>query len=258
MRSFYGLIVNLCCTKPAHDITLADSRSKLTIRLFKFGGAWLEQATFPTTLRPYCSSLLEKVVSGASDLDIWTNITHLLIAFNSPRVPSAPTTPTTPATPPADNSTNIETESPVLRKLHENWTNDYLPESLDALRDMIQDNESRMRWRTQSYAKTLIFVQSSGMGKSRLADAFGQECPMVNFVLREGGTPGYPPADSEVLSFMCKRLSVQDKTKITDTPTKKLSSKRVSAVWHHSIAVGFLQASFEICKLRPLFITTKA
>jgi hypothetical protein len=152
------------------------------------------------------------------------------------------------------------------------------------------------------------------MGKSRLADAFGEECPMINFVLREEGTFGYPPADSEVLSFMCKRPSEEEKKEIS-TPTKlpsrripeedqkaiinSSSSKKlkstmaaessrpkkakkhslepekeskssktkeaeiplesmITAVWNHSIAVGLLQASFEICELRPLFITTKA
>jgi hypothetical protein len=166
------------------------------------------------------------------------------------------------------------------------------------------------------------------MGKSRLADVFGEECPMINFVLREEGTLGYPPADSEVLSFMCKRPSEEEKMTI-NTPTK-LSSERIleedekkiinsssskklrsimhkqppeedpkiaaessrpkkakehslkpekgskssrisetkeaeiplesmiTTVWNHSIAVGLLQASFEICELRPLFITTKA
>jgi hypothetical protein len=111
----------------------------------------------------------------------------------------------------------------------------------------------------------MIFVQSSGMGKSRLADAFGEECPMINFVLREEGTPGYPPADSEVLSFMCKRPSEKDKMKI-NAPIKSSETKEaeipsesmMTAVWNHSIAVGLLQASFEICELRPLFITTKA
>jgi hypothetical protein len=114
----------------------------------------------------------------------------------------------------------------------------------------------------------MIFVQSSGMGKSRLADAFGEECPMINFVLREEGTPGYPPADSEVLSFMCKRPSEEEKMKI-NAPTKssRISETKeaeiplesmMTAVWNHSIAVGLLQASFEICELRPLFITTKA
>jgi hypothetical protein len=163
---------------------------------------------------------------------------------------------------------------------------------------MIQSNESTKNLESRFYAKTLIFVQSSGMGKSRLADAFGKECPMVNFVLREEKTFGYPPADSEVLSFMREKLSAQNYDIIMETPKKeKLSSKRnsgppsersesmepslasekehessripeikdeiflesmVATVWNHSIAVGLLQASFEICKLYPLFITTKA
>ena len=120
------------------------------------------------------------------------------------------------------------------------------------------------------------------MGKSRLADAFGKACPMINFVLREEEDLGYPPADTEVLSFMRERLSKDDQEKIMVTPRRcKLSSGRISeedkkkiknperedeafresvvtTVRNHSIAVGLLQASFEICKLRPLFITTKA
>ena len=132
------------------------------------------------------------------------------------------------------------------------------------------------------YAKTLIFVQSSGMGKSRLADAFGRYCPMINFVLREEGTTGYPPPDGEVLSFMLKSLSETVKRKITDSPQAheiaskltleeapgskppspkkaRISSPRANeeseiflenwavTIWNHSIAVGLLQASFEIC-----------
>jgi hypothetical protein len=247
------------------------------------------------TLRPYCSSLLENVASpNASDLDIWTAVAQFLVAFDSPRVPSTPT--------------NIEAKGPLLRKLHENWTSDYLPESLEALQDMIRGHENGEDTVEQFYAKTMIFVQSSGMGKSRLADAFGKECPMVNFVLREENTRGYPPPDGEVLSFMRKRLPVQELEKITETPMKKLSHKRISeedkkkimdspssarlksmvaakssrpkevmepspkseeeykssetedekflksmttTAWNHSIAVGLLQASFEVCKLRP-------
>ena len=168
---------------------------------------------------------------------------------------------------------------------------------------MMQDNEKVSD--SKFYAKTLIFVQSSGMGKSRLADAFGKECPMVNFVLREGGTLGYPPADSEVLSFMCKSPG-EDQEKIMKTPSEKKSQRNseegqkkvnfspsldrwksiaakssgpkevketlqvpetedelflesmMTTIWNHSIAVGLLQASFETCKLLPLFITAKA
>jgi hypothetical protein len=94
-------------------------------------------------MRPYCSSLVEKVVSSASasDLDTWTNIADLLKAFSSPRVSLTPATPPHPHPPPspgADNRTNIEKTSPILRKLRENWTNDYLRESLDALQGEIE------------------------------------------------------------------------------------------------------------------------
>ena len=220
---------------------------------------------------PHCSSLLGQVTSpNASALDIWNAVASLLVAFESPTVPTTPKPPTK----------YTEANSLILRQLRENWTSDYLPESLQALQEMIQNNESKCDPDVH-YAKTLTFVQSSGMGKSRLADAFGKECPMVNFVLREEGSVGYPPADKEVLSFMRKKLSAQNQETILKSPRGKgLSSRRNSGastdlppsekghetflesvattVWNHSIAVGLLQASFEICKLRPLFITTEA
>ena len=272
-----------------------------------FTKAWSGEGKFPMTLKSEFSELLEKVASpNTSDLNIWTAVAQLLVAFDSPRVPSTP--------PPKDNNTNIDAKSP-LRTLLENWTSEYQPQSLEALQHMIRVNESREDSAEAFYAKTLIFVQSSGMGKSRLADAFGKQCPMVNFVLREDGTHGYPPADSEVLSFMREKLPEQSRDKIVLTPMKEgLSSKRISeenmkkirnsssgkmlkswtakssrpkegmkaslepeeedkfseeggdifiesmstTVWNHSLAVGLLQASFEICKLRSLFITTKA
>lgn len=48
------------------------------------------------------------------------------------------------------------------------------------------------------HAKTLVFVQSSGMGKSRLADAFGESCLMINYIL-------CPPGDQEILQFMLSK-----------------------------------------------------
>src|SRR5438045_3965599 len=65
------------------------------------------------------------------------------------------------------------------------------------------------------------------MSKSRFADAIGKNGPMINFVIREEDTLGYPPADGEVLSFMTKQLSRKDRNKIANSPTsKKLYSKR--------------------------------
>jgi hypothetical protein len=108
------------------------------------------------------------------------------------------------------------------------------------------------------YAKTLVFIQSSGMGKSRLADTFGGFCPMINFVLREPGD-GYPPPDSEILAFMRKPPSKKDYELIFNSPSKdshatphEFAEKRVAVVWNHSIAVGLLQASLEACEFPPL------
>jgi hypothetical protein len=281
MQDFTFFLGALSTTKPARHIRFADSLDNLATRLLRFANALYDQATFPTTLRPHCSSLLGKSASpNASDLDIWTAVTQLVVASDSSKAPSAPRTPQTPQTPsppppppppppPKDYSTECERRNAVLVKLCENWTNDYLPDSLEALRQMIRDNESRTDLPKLFYAKTLIFVQSSGMGKSRLADAFGQECPMVNFVLREKESLGYPPADREVLLFMRKGLQsmaaelprseeVMKRSRILETEDEIFLESMVTTAWNHSIAVGLLQASFEICKLRPLFITAKA
>lgn len=47
---------------------------------------------------------------------------------------------------------------------------------------------------------------------------------MVNFILREEGTLGYPPADGEVLSFLRKELSEETKPRTLDMPKKKRMS----------------------------------
>lgn len=47
------------------------------------------------------------------------------------------------------------------------------------------------------YTKTFVFVQSSGIGKSRLADAFGENCLMINFILYTDN--GYPLSNTEIL-----------------------------------------------------------
>src|SRR4051794_12149993 len=76
--------------------------------------------------------------------------------------------------------------------------------------------------------ETLIFVQSSGMAKSRFADSFGKYCPMINFIRCEKGIVGYPLADGEIRSFMCMSLSEADKKRITDSPrVNKVSSRRI-------------------------------
>lgn len=237
--------------------------------------------------------ILKAIWENAPDKEIWDATMNSL----SPKGLKTPTNP-----PVVDYSAVDEKIA-----LYSNWMMEYVPDSLEALQSMIRDNESKIARRERFYAKTLVFVQSSGMGKSRLADRYGEICPMITFVLRGAQTSGYPPADTEVREFFNKRLSEDVKHEILATPRKeKMSSQRIpqqkkrsyqtvglselatpkkpseckqemttglpisteamqdsletgdtallhpvfldrlaTTVWNHSLAVGFLQASFE-------------
>jgi hypothetical protein len=192
-------------------------------------------------LRTLFSSLLETVASGASDLAIWTAVAKLLIASKPGTLPNAKKV-----------SSHSPRKSAVLRDLQKDWKNDYFPDSLNALQSLIREYQTLALG--DYYARTLVLVQSSGMGKSRLVDSFGQECPMINFILREEEATGFPPADPEILSFLRKKPP-PDKMNITPATSSSETSEfqeRVAAVaWNHALAAALLQASFEICKLPP-------
>jgi hypothetical protein len=213
------LLHSLAGSDSAYRIKLADSHDNLAIRLPKFLSAWREQETLPTTLRPYCSLLLEKIASKASDLDIWTAVAQILVAFDS-------------------------SSSAVVKYLKNDWKSTFIGDSLSTLQDVIQNFECQPRVkRDKFYSRALVFLQSSGMGKSRLADAFGQGCPMINFVLREKGTFGFPPPDDEILSFMRERQPIDQEGLFPKSP---IITHYRGIAWYHSLAVGLLQASFEI------------
>lgn len=229
----YGAVLSyFASSQPAQKIKLADSSKTLAERLGYLANACFRQIERPngsstdeflTTLKPHFDSLVE---SKSSNIGMWTAAAGLLIDFNSPTAPQTPTSTTpTSAIPPKeyDNTANQS----VLNTLHDKWTGDYLPESLSALRDEIRRNEQRIADGLKIYAKTLLLVQSTGMGKSRLADKFGETCPMINFTLGQEDYKCYPPVDEEVRSFLCEDMPEQVKTKVLDTPRKKgLSSKR--------------------------------
>jgi hypothetical protein len=186
-------------------------------------------------LKSEFSSLLDKVASRATDLNIWTAVAKLLKAFDVHTLPKTKTV-----------SFHSSRRSDVMRDLEKDWTNDYFPHSLVALQSLIREYQKRAV--KKYYAKTLVFVQSSGMGKSRLVDSFGQVCPMINFVLREEGTTGFPPADPEILKFL-REKPPPDKMNITLATSS--SEGMTAAAWNHALAAALLQASFEICKLPP-------
>lgn len=179
-------------------------------------------AEFLTRLKPHFTSLVE---SKSSDLGIWTAVAGLLMDFNSPAVPETSPTSTLDLTLREYDDTNHA----VLLKLHHKWTREYLPESLDALRDEIRRNGQRIAGGLQIYARTLLLVQSTGMGKSRLADKFGETCPMINFTLGEANFKCYPPVDGEVRSFLCKELPKKTKDMILDSPRRNRISPKLKS-----------------------------
>ena len=57
--------------------------------------------------------------------------------------------------------------------------------------------------------ENFCFYYSSGMGKSKLTDAFGKNCLIINFILCKNN--GYPHGNTKILQFML--LEPPDKVK---------------------------------------------
>ncbi|KAI9762592.1 MAG: hypothetical protein M1840_001218 [Geoglossum simile] len=134
-----------------------------------------------------------------------------------------------------------------LRDLHSDWNGVFFGDSLIGLRQQMKDCISGP---LPYHAKTLVFVQSSGMGKSRLADSFGTTCPMINFILRKDSV-GYPPTDGQIQAFMRQPMPGDLLDRVLDSPSRKGSSQsakhaRAATVWNHSVMFGILKAGFEI------------
>jgi hypothetical protein len=141
----------------------------------------------------------------------------------------------------------------VLHDMNIDWSRNFFEDALVGLQQQMKDcvNDTSMY-----YAKTLVFVQSSGMGKSRLADSFGRICPMINFVLRENGD-GYPMPDHQVRDFMCGVVPNILREIVTRSPLKKggpnakeFPERRLANIWNHSLAFAILDASIKKCESR--------
>jgi hypothetical protein len=180
--------------------------------------------------------LLEKVADKAPDTEIWNAVYELV----------TPSTPTTNKNLASHTRTPSQT-SGILRALQRDWNNPYFPHSLVALRDL--GRQYHLFDVNEYYAKTLVFVQSSGMGKSRLADALSQHCPMIGFILREPGTSGFPPPDEEVLTFLRSDPPSYIPGPVGGEQSGDFLKKRETVAWNHTLATALLQASFETCTL---------
>ncbi|KAK2813657.1 hypothetical protein FQN50_000055 [Emmonsiellopsis sp. PD_5] len=160
----------------------------------------------------------------------------------------------------------------AIASLEEDFRMPYFPDALDTLHHTIRTYQSVDNTNSY-YSKAIPFVQSSGMGKSRLADAFGQETPMISFVLRDENSTGYPLSDMEVVSFIRQQPTDNQRSNLTSSPSstsrrlqensslpvdsqqtpssaisnrsEEFPERKLKMIWNHSTAMGLLHACFE-------------
>jgi hypothetical protein len=193
-------------------------------------------------IRQSLVQLWVSVLDNRKPADVYQAVFDVYTAVDG--VASQPSTPTTA------KISGDEDEPHAADALLNHWKGEYIGHSRDILRKRIREYEQEGL--KNYYSKSLLFLQSSGTGKSRLADAFGEICPMVSYVIRKDQF-GFPPRDDEVLTFMQSDPSSGEKALMLSPVsepdlTSGDRSERLSNIWFHAIAIGILQASFEVCK----------
>jgi hypothetical protein len=92
------------------------------------------------------------------------------------------------------------------KRLYDHWCRTFAGNSLQALQTTVQHYQSN--WQiayAERYSKSINIVQSSGTGKSRLADEMGKTNFQFPFVFRNPGETGYPPGDTEITDYFRQR-----------------------------------------------------
>jgi nucleoside phosphorylase len=85
-----------------------------------------------------------------------------------------------------DDDDDEEDTNSSLASVKRAWESDYFGSPLLDLRTFISEFDKLPPCKI--YARTVVFVQSSGMGKSRLAKEYGRTvCPMIGYCLRTNG-----------------------------------------------------------------------
>lgn len=159
-----------------------------------------------------------------------------------------------PGTPGTKHSRDSMRNQELEETLEMHWKTPYVGPSCVELQKKIRKYEGEFS-PDEYYSKSLLFIQSSGAGKSRLVDEFGLVCPLANYVLRDLDT-GYPPSDRKVYDFMKSAPTLDLRLKM-DSPHLKLErgvrDDRAEYIWFHAISVGILQATFQECKSTDSF-----
>jgi hypothetical protein len=112
------------------------------------------------------------------------------------------------------------------------------------------------------YAKLMCFLQSSGSGKSRLAEEFGlATCPLLSFNVHRSAQT-YPRPDGEILALLQQSVPEWVRRKIVKPRRRDWDGRgvydysdqrRTKTVWAQVVIVALLLASFEECQYSPLF-----
>jgi len=101
---------------------------------------------------------------------------------------------------------NKEEVAERQKTLYDDWCGNHGGDSLQALEVTIQHYQAN--WTSDyadGYSKSINIFQSSGMGKSRLADEMGKKNFQFAFVFRNPGDTGYPPGDTEITNYFRQR-----------------------------------------------------
>lgn len=145
----------------------------------------------------------------------------------------------------------------ITRTLQSHWKQPYVGPSCEVLRDTIRESEAKFSvanalgstWRKYN-SKTLTFMQSSGTGKSRLANEYGMICPMITYVIRDPAS-GFPPSDEKVYWYLRSEPSggLRNAVRLSPSNHSMISNHRFDYIWFHAVAIGILQATFRQCML---------
>ncbi|KAK2805879.1 hypothetical protein FQN51_008653 [Onygenales sp. PD_10] len=214
-------------------------------------GTYRKTGQVPAKTREMLRDLFNQIASDPSR-DISGEVERL-VKYTQSTPPDVPSTP-----PPAESSIAYSMTPPEDRSkdtkssLLAGWVGQYDPTALGTLQGVIRDYEKDPNFSSMHYAKVIPFIQSSGMGKSRLADELGKICPMVNYIIRHPShSSGFPDADKEIVDLLLEHPTSDDQAIFKRSPSAKLLVKdgywqtRLLAAWNHGTVLGLLQASFE-------------
>lgn len=192
-------------------------------------------------LVPLWEAVLAKSPNARAIYDAFSALLDKLDTFSAPQ-PSTPGAETPVKTNRADQS------------LRTHWESPYLGSACHRLRSAIQKYQETSS--PDYYSKAIYLMQSSGAGKSRLANEYGNITPMVTFVIREPTQSGFPPSDDPVYSFLQSHPNSMAQKQLENSPRAKESTTETIAdrahyIWYHALAIGILRATFERCMTSP-------